>query len=162
MKTNDYEPLVSEDEDGTFTVGWIDFYTGRLIFRGELDKATKYTTTDNQSYYSVKSKIPSKNELTVTDFGDSPYDEEENRILVGYVRISNSDDRLKLSVNVDAIKAIQTAQKQKGIKNPDQVWLSFLRKTLLKVIQGERAVTTLVSAVPPSFPHYMSINRKSL
>ena len=161
MKANDYEPLVSEDEDGPFAVGWIDFYTGSLMFQEELDKATEYTTTDNQSYYSVKSKIPSKEELTVTDFVDSD-DGEGNRVLVGYVRVSNSDDRLKLSVNVDAIEAIRTAQRHKGIKNPDQVWLSFNRKTLWRVVRGERAVTTLVSAVPPSFPHYISINRKSL
>jgi len=64
--------------------------------------------------------------------------------LIGYVRRSNTHGALKVSLNVEALKEARTYSTSDGQKYvPVVISLAALRK----VLDGERAVTTVSQAV---------------
>ena len=68
----------------------------------------------------------------------------ENSKLVGYARRSNSGGAIKLSINVDAMNTCETYTTSDG---QTYIPLVISMHTLQKVLNGERAVTT-VSQLP--------------
>lgn len=67
--------------------------------------------------------------------------ESEMYELVGYARKSNAGGRLKISINRDAFENCETYTTSDG---QTYVALSISLSTIEKVMNGERAVTTVV------------------
>ena len=63
-----------------------------------------------------------------------------NSLLIGYVRKSNAGASLKLSININALKDCQTYITSDG---QEYVPLVISLSAIRKVIDGERAVTTI-------------------
>ena len=69
------------------------------------------------------------------------YPMSDQNILVGYARKRNSGGKLKISINLEAIKNCDTYMTSDG---QTYVPLEISLHALQKVIAGERAVTTVV------------------
>jgi hypothetical protein len=152
-------------------VGVIEWDKGYIRFNKHLFESSKYTTSDGQSYYSVKSDIPAdegdfnldRKDDFVSRFGEPNRDDT---ILVGYIRRSNAGAHFKISINEESaqeIREIQSQKREEGRKGFEGgIMVGFRRSALVRVMKGERAVTTITSIDPIRTPHYVSINRKTI
>ena len=161
---------VGDNKD--YTVGIIEWDRGYIRFNKHLFESSKYTTSDGQSYYAVKSEIPADEDDFNLDLKDDFEPNRADTILVGYIRRSNAGAKFKFSINESAAQEIREMQSQKT----EQDWLGqigsvpsnamgiivgFRRSALVRVMKGERAVTTIISIDLIPTPHYVSINRKT-
>ena len=151
--------LYVTDTDGEeVTVGLFEYSTGliHLIPKSDMDLYPTYSTSDGQSYWALKTALPDI--FDESKFEGPTQGASEDSLLVGYIRRSNQGQDLKISLNVDALKEVK---EDPNINTFGATTLAFSKKALLRVIKGERAVTTVVSAegIPRSYYHD-AINRK--
>tara|TARA_R110000824_G_scaffold348645_1_gene535381 strand:+ start:230 stop:451 length:222 start_codon:yes stop_codon:yes gene_type:complete len=71
-------------------------------------------------------------------------EQEQSTLLVGYVRKSNAGGSIKLSINQDALKDCTSYITSDGQK---YISLAISLSALRRVIDGERAVTTIIHEV---------------
>ena len=71
-------------------------------------------------------------------------EQEQSTLLVGYVRKSNAGGSIKLSINQDALKDCTSYITSDGQK---YISLAISLQALRRVIEGERAVTTIIHEV---------------
>jgi len=135
------------DPSGTH-VGDLDlteFHAVVIIRAGTMDPDDYYMTSDGQSYWPVTASL-SMVEMIMEDPDREPAAaetrirstiDEEDWILVGYARRGNSGTRLKMSINVAAFQDVASEPVTR---------LYISRSALRRVLDGERAVTTLVGS----------------
>ena len=156
-----YSMLIATDTDGNeIAVGLFEYSTGliHLIPKSELDRYPTYTTSDGQSYWAFKTAILRPDD-DKPDWDEGPTQgASEDSLLVGYIRRSNAGQELKISLNVNALSEVK---EDPTITTFGAITLAFSKKALMRVIKGERAVTTVVSADSASRIYYHdAINRK--
>ena len=155
-----YSMLIATDTDGNeVSVGLFEYSTGliHLIPKSEMDRYPTYSTSDGQSYWSLKSDIPDI--FDESKFEGPTQGASEDSLLVGYIRRSNQGRTLKISLNVNALSEVK--EDPTVGSNFGAITLAFSKAALLRVIKGERAVTTVVSTEGVSIIYYHdAINRK--
>lgn len=150
---------VQDDDDNEVAVGVVEFSTGHILLYGlsELQHYPTYQTSDGQSYWSFRTIIPSIDDPSEWD--TSTAGASEDSILVGYIRRSNNGGNLKISINSAALEEVP----DKEVNDFGSITLAFSKPALYKVINGERAVTTVVSTEGyHTLQYHDSINRKSV
>ena len=160
MITMEYSMLLVIDDDGNeATIGLIEYSTGHILLYtlSELQLYPTYNTADGQSYWSLRTTIPETDDpskWTTPTAGAS-----EDSKLVGYIRRSNNGGELKISINCAALEEVP----DKKLYDFGSITLAFSKPALYKVINGERAVTTVISTEGYDiFQYHDSINRKSV
>jgi hypothetical protein len=156
--------LATTNDGNEVAVGMFEYSTGliHLIPKSELNQYPKYRTSDNQTYWALKTALPDI-------FDESKFQGPtqganqifEDSLLVGYIRRSNEGADLKISINVDALSEVK--EDPTVGNNIGATTLAFSKAALLRVIKGERAITTVVSAEGiPIIYYHDAINRKSV
>ena len=153
-----YTMLIADTDGNEVAVGLFEYSHGliHLIPQSELAHYPTYSTSDGQSYWAFRTAIPDI--LDESKWEGPTQGASEDSLLVGYIRRSNEGQTLKISLNVDALSEVK---EDPTIPTYGATTLAFSKKALLRVIKGERAVTTVVSAegIPRSYYHD-AINRK--
>ena len=155
-----YSMLLATDTDGDeVSVGIFEYSTGliHLIPKSEMDRYPTYGTSDGQSYWALKTAVPDI--FDESKFEGPTQGASEDSLLVGYIRRSNAGQDLKISLNVDALSEVK--EDPTVGNNIGTITLAFSKPALLRVLKGERAVTTVVSTDGIPRPYYHdAINRK--
>jgi len=151
---------VQDDDDNEVAIGLVEFSTGHILLYAlsELQLYPTYQTSDGQSYWSFRTVIPSIDDPSEWDTPRAGASEDS--ILVGYIRRSNNGGNLKISINSAALEEVADNKVDIGVGT---ITLAFSKSHLYKVINGERAVTTVVSTEGyHTLQYHDSINRKSV
>lgn len=146
----------TDENDKVIRVGHLDFATGVITIWPQVKEITPYMTSDGQSYWSMISMLPTHHDEDLLRSTVGKGSVEESTTLVGYIRRSKPGVGLKLSLNVEAMEEISNF--------PDPTILAFNQPALYRVIKGERAVTTIISAegYQPPVTYRDAINRKTV
>ena len=138
------------------SVGHIDYAIGIITIFPNVNSASSYTTSDGQAYWPMNTLLPTVHDMDLLKASVGQGSGEDSITLVGYIRRSNQGQALKISLNLEAMDDITNYT--------DNTYLAFSQPAVFKVLKGERAVTTVISAhdyQPPSI-YRDAINRKTV
>jgi len=142
---NIYGVYESPTAGGTKLVGSIDLDTGVIILNQGFYDVKTYMTSDGQKYTALNFQLPVDGDIPKID----NQFQSTNSELAGYARRSSVEGKnIKISLLTEDF-------------DPQLTYFVSLR-SLEKVRNGERAVTTVMSSELPSYEFVAAINKQNL